>query len=86
MCLPLAVFILTCQDLKGLWPAERLKRADDAGYVLETVDYGQAFRQLTAESDSEITEAVLDYVSGRFRGVRVMPRHELDKSPHWSEI
>lgn len=53
-------------------------RADDAGYVLETVDYGQAFRLLTAESDSEITEAVIDYVSRPLPPVRVMSRHELD--------
>ena len=53
-------------------------RADDAGYVLETVDYGQAFRLLTAESDSEITEAVIDYVSRPLPPVRVMPRRELD--------
>jgi len=53
-------------------------RADDAGYVLETVDYGQAFRLRTAESDSEITEAVIDYVSRPLPPVRVMSRHELD--------
>jgi Tuberculosis necrotizing toxin len=53
-------------------------RADDVGYVLETVDYGQGFRLLTAESDSEITEAVIDYVSRPLPPVRVMSRHELD--------
>lgn len=53
-------------------------RADDAGYVLETVDYGQAFRLLRAESDSEITDAVIDYVSRPLPPVRVMPRRELD--------
>lgn len=53
-------------------------RADDAGYVLETVDYGQAFRLLRAESDSEITDAVIDYVSRPLPPVRVMPRQELD--------
>jgi nicrotizing toxin Mtb-like protein len=42
------------------------------------VDYGQAFRLLTAESDSEITEAVIDYVSRPLPPVRVMSRHELD--------
>jgi Tuberculosis necrotizing toxin len=53
-------------------------RADDAGYVLETVDYGQAFRLLRADSDSEITDAVIDYVSRPLPPVRVMPRRELD--------
>ena len=53
-------------------------RADDAGYVLETVDYGAAFRLLRAESDSEITDAVIDYVSRPLPPVRVMPRRELD--------
>ena len=53
-------------------------RADNAGYVLETVDYGEAFRLLAAGSDSEIAEAVLGYVSRRLPPVRVMPRHELD--------
>lgn len=53
-------------------------RADDAGYVLETVDYGQAFLLLRAESDSEITDAVIAYVSRPLPPVRVMPRRELD--------
>ena len=53
-------------------------RADDGGFVLETVDYGTPFQLLTAESDAEITEAVLGYVSRPLPAVRAMPRHELD--------
>jgi hypothetical protein len=53
-------------------------RADDGSFVLETVDYGTPFQLLTAESDAEITEAVLGYVSRPLPVVRVMPRHELD--------
>jgi nicrotizing toxin Mtb-like protein len=53
-------------------------RADDGSFVLETVDYGTPFQLLTAESDAEITEAVLGYVSRPLPAVRAMPRHELD--------
>lgn len=53
-------------------------RADDDSFVLETVDYGTPFQLLTAESDAEITEAVLGYVSRPLPAVRAMPRHELD--------
>jgi nicrotizing toxin Mtb-like protein len=53
-------------------------RADDGGFVLETVDYGTPFQLLTAESDAEITEAVLGYVSRPLPAVHAMPRHELD--------
>ena len=38
-------------------------RADNDGFVLETVDYGEAFRLLTAGSQSAISEAVIGYVS-----------------------
>jgi ferric-dicitrate binding protein FerR (iron transport regulator) len=34
-------------------------RADGGRFVLETVDYGQAFRLLDAGSEGEITEAVI---------------------------
>jgi nicrotizing toxin Mtb-like protein len=53
-------------------------RVDDGSFVLETVDYGTPFQLLTAESDAEITEAVLGYVSRPLPAVRAMPRHELD--------
>jgi hypothetical protein len=34
-------------------------RVDGPGFVLETVDYGQAFRLLAAGSEPEIRDAVL---------------------------
>jgi Tuberculosis necrotizing toxin len=53
-------------------------RADDGRFVLETVDYGEAFRLLTAATEPEIKEAVIGYVSRPLPPVRVMSRHELD--------
>ncbi|HVD54785.1 MAG TPA: TNT domain-containing protein [Propionibacteriaceae bacterium] len=53
-------------------------RADDGRFVLETVDYGEAFRLRTAESEPETTEVVIDYVSRPLPPVRVISRHDLD--------
>jgi Tuberculosis necrotizing toxin len=53
-------------------------RVDAGRFVLETVDYGEAFRLRTAESESEISEVVIDYVSRPLPPARVMSRHELD--------
>jgi hypothetical protein len=53
-------------------------RAGGARFVLETVDYGQPFRLRTAESESEIRELVIDYVSQPLPPVRATSRHELD--------
>ena len=53
-------------------------RADNGGFVLETVDYGEAFRLLTAASQPAISEAVIGYVSRPLPPVRAISRHELD--------
>jgi hypothetical protein len=53
-------------------------RADNVGFVLETVDYGDAFRLLTAGSQPAISEAVIGYVSWPLPPVRAISRHELD--------
>ena len=53
-------------------------RADGSRFVLETVDYGEAFRLLTAGSEPEIAEAVMAYVSRPLPPVREMSRHELE--------
>jgi hypothetical protein len=53
-------------------------RADDGRLVLETVDYGEAFRLRTAESEPETREVVIDYVSRPLPPVRVILRHDLD--------
>jgi hypothetical protein len=53
-------------------------RVDDGRFVLETVDYGEAFRLRTAESEPETTEVVIDYVSRPLPPVRVISRHDLD--------
>ena len=53
-------------------------RADGARFVLETVDYGQAFRLLIVGAEPEITEAVIAYVSRPLPPVRVMSRGDLD--------
>jgi Tuberculosis necrotizing toxin len=53
-------------------------RADDGRLVLETVDYGEAFRLRTAESEPETREVVIDYVSRPLPPVRVISRHDLD--------
>jgi hypothetical protein len=57
--------------------ALRVRRAG-AEFVLETVDYGEAFRLLSRESEAEIRQAVIDYVSRPLPPVRGMSRHELD--------
>ena len=41
-----------------------LVRADGGRFVLETVDYGQAFRLLDAGSEREIKEAVIGALDG----------------------
>jgi hypothetical protein len=51
-------------------------RADGPGFVLETVDYGRAYRLLTAGSEREIADAVLGYVSRPLAPVRPLPRQE----------
>ena len=66
-------------------------RADGPGFVLETVDYGQAFRLLAAGSEPEITDAVLGYVSRPLPPVRALPRQELDTyagrvAPHYVDL
>jgi hypothetical protein len=53
-------------------------RADDGRFVLETVDYGEAFRLRTAESEPETREVIIDYVSRPLQPVRVISRHDLD--------
>jgi hypothetical protein len=53
-------------------------RGDGALFVLETVDYGEAFRLVAAESEAEIKRSVIDYVSRPLAPVRVVSRHELD--------
>jgi Tuberculosis necrotizing toxin len=53
-------------------------RADDGRFVLETVDYGRAFRLLAAGSEPEIAEAVIGYVSRPLPPPRVFSRDELD--------
>jgi hypothetical protein len=53
-------------------------RADGGRFVLETVDYGQAFRLLDAGSQGEINEAVIGYVSRPLPPVRAVARQELD--------
>ncbi|HJV14356.1 MAG TPA: TNT domain-containing protein [Propionibacteriaceae bacterium] len=53
-------------------------RAEGGRFILETVDYGEAYRLLAAESEPVIAEAVIGYVSRPLPPVRVMSRHELD--------
>jgi Tuberculosis necrotizing toxin len=53
-------------------------RRDGSEFVLETVDYGEAFRLLTQKSETEIKQAVIDYVSRPLPQVRGMSRDELD--------
>jgi Tuberculosis necrotizing toxin len=53
-------------------------RADGGRFVLETVDYGRAYRLLEAGSEDEITEAVIGYVARPLPPVRAMARPELD--------
>jgi hypothetical protein len=53
-------------------------RPSDAHFILETVDYGEAFRLGTAESEPEISDVVIDYVARPLPPVRAMPRQELD--------
>ena len=66
-------------------------RVDGPGFVLETVDYGQAFRLLAAGSEPEIRDAVLGYVSRPLPPVRALPRQELDTyagrvAPHYVDL
>jgi hypothetical protein len=66
-------------------------RADGPGFVLETVDYGRAYRLLAAGSEPEITDAVLTYVSRPTPPVRALPRQELDRyaarvAPHYVDL
>jgi hypothetical protein len=53
-------------------------RADGMRFVLETVDYGEAFRLLNADSEAEIKHAAIGYVSRPLPPIRPMSRHELD--------
>jgi hypothetical protein len=53
-------------------------RASDGQFLLETVDYGAAYRLLSATTEPEAREMVLAYVSRRLSPVRLMPRLELD--------
>jgi hypothetical protein len=53
-------------------------RRDGSEFVLETIDYGEAFRLLTQKSEAEIKQAVIDYVSRPLPQVRGMSRDELD--------
>jgi hypothetical protein len=53
-------------------------RRDGSEFVLETVDYGEAFRLLTQKSETEIRQAVIDYVSRPLPQVRGISRDELD--------
>ena len=52
-------------------------RAGDGRFVLETVDYGQAFRLLSAGTEPEITEAVIAYVSRPLPPVRAMSQEDV---------
>ena len=53
-------------------------RRDGSDFVLETIDYGEAFRLLTQKSEAAIKQAVIDYVSRPLPQVRGMSRDELD--------
>ena len=53
-------------------------RADGTRFVLETVDYGEAFRLLSADSEAEIKDGAIGYVSRPLPPIRPMSRHELD--------
>ena len=53
-------------------------RQDDGQFVLETVDYGTAYRLARAGSEDEACEMVLGYVSRPLPPPRVLPRVELD--------
>ena len=66
-------------------------RADGPELVLETVDYGRAYRLLAAGSEPEIADAVLGYVSRPLPPVRALPRQELDThaarvAPHYADL
>jgi hypothetical protein len=53
-------------------------RAGDGEFVLETVDYGTAYRLRSATTEPEAREMVHGYVSRPLPPVRPMPRRELD--------
>jgi Tuberculosis necrotizing toxin len=53
-------------------------RSEGTRFVLETVDYGQAYRLLSADSEAEMEQAAIAYVSRPLPPVRPMSRHELD--------
>jgi hypothetical protein len=53
-------------------------RRDGSEFVLETIDYGEAFRLLSQKSEAEIKQAIIDYVSRPLPQVRGMSRDELD--------
>lgn len=53
-------------------------RRDDGGFVLETVDYGTAYRLRRATSGPEAREITLEYVSRPLPPIRAMSRTELD--------
>ena len=45
-------------------------RPDDSRFILETVDYGEAFQLLSAQSEPEVSDAVIGYVSRPLPPVR----------------
>ena len=53
-------------------------RVSNGEFVLETVDYGSAYRLRNARTEPEAREMVLGYVSRALPPVRPMPRQELD--------
>jgi hypothetical protein len=53
-------------------------RPEGTRFVLETVDYGEAYRLLSADSEAAIKEAAVGYVSRLLPPIRPMSRHELD--------
>jgi hypothetical protein len=53
-------------------------RPEGTRFVLETVDYGEAYRLLSADSEAAIKEAAVGYVSRPLPPIRPMLRHELD--------
>ena len=53
-------------------------RRDGTEFILETLDYGEAFRLLMRQSEAEIQQAVIDYVLRPLPPIRGLSRHELD--------
>ena len=53
-------------------------RRTERDWVLETVDYGTGYRLLSVDTEDEVPEMVLAYVSRSLPPVRPLPRIELD--------